>query len=105
MSFTYCKSCGYKNVYSLQPPNFCASCGEPMAQSTNKVMAKNKNIIKHKIDDEEGEDIFEVPNVSRLKYQILNAKSSARKFKLSELAPGLNLQTEDQSSNEPQEGE
>lgn len=105
MSFTYCKSCGYKNVYSLQPPNFCASCGVSMAQSANKAMVKNKNIIKHRIDDEEGEDIFEVPNVSRLKYQILNAKGSARKFKLSELAPGLASQAEDQLNNEPQEGE
>ena len=30
MAFTYCSSCGTKIEFSLQRPNFCTNCGEPL---------------------------------------------------------------------------
>ena len=33
MAFTYCKSCGYKNMYTLSAPKFCGGCGSELSGS------------------------------------------------------------------------
>jgi hypothetical protein len=30
MSYTYCKTCGHKNLYATQVPKFCNNCGETL---------------------------------------------------------------------------
>ena len=56
MSFTYCKSCGYKNTYAIQPPNFCSSCGEPLGGISRAMPQVNNKPSRRTIDDEDGED-------------------------------------------------
>lgn len=99
MSFTYCKSCGHKNLYSLQVPKFCGSCGQEMGglnkalPNLTKVRASNKRTppqkVNDQIDDQDGEDIFEVPEVKNFKCTFSSESSSGRKIKLADLVPNL----------------
>ena len=76
MPFTYCQECGSKNEYTLKKPNFCASCGHPFNPAMSK---KNegeeyekeaiKKVSQADLDDE-GSDIFHVPQLSKLDYEI-----------------------------------
>ncbi len=38
MAFMYCQSCGTKLEYSINPPNFCSSCGAPMGSASSHSM-------------------------------------------------------------------
>lgn len=76
MPFTYCQECGSKNEYTIKKPNFCASCGHPInssasSQTEGKVYKKEavKEISQANLDDE-GSDIFHVPQLSKLEYEI-----------------------------------
>lgn len=54
---------------------------------------------KRTIDDEDGEDIFDVPSVANFKCKILN-NDSGRKVKLSDLVPDLEQRGESPTVNE-----
>lgn len=43
MNKVFCVSCGFKNVYEVTKPKFCASCGTAIAGVKNPVLA-NQNI-------------------------------------------------------------
>lgn len=75
MLSTYCQNCGAKNEYRFKKPNFCASCGEPLSSNQEQAI---QNKVKSKLparkiessSDEEGTDIYEVPEISKLEYEI-----------------------------------
>lgn len=99
MSFTYCKSCGHKNVYSLTPPNFCSGCGVSLG-SASKVMP-TKKVRRQKnqptpVDFEDGEDINSVPDISNFKCSISNDGSYKNKMKLGDIVPNIDQVAKDQ---------
>ena len=88
MAFKYCKSCGYKNIYTLNPPNFCAGCGDSFdsthtakaskakKSSVNRgrvVVDKSGEISRHdqyEDFDPDGLDVWEVPKIKKLSYSV-----------------------------------
>lgn len=80
---TYCQHCGTKIEYRFQKPNFCTSCGQPLhgeARDQSSIPTQN-NATKvtqasMEIHDEDGTDVFEVPRISRLDYEIEVSTSS-----------------------------
>ena len=70
MSSIYCPSCGFKNSFTSARPNFCSSCGQPFS-SFAKVAPKqpDTSVSDHDLD-EEGSDIYDVPDVSKLDVDI-----------------------------------
>ena len=63
----YCPSCGSKNLFAATRPKFCSSCGEPFSVSDVLPSKKKKEIVDI---DEEGSDIFNVPNIANLQFDI-----------------------------------
>ena len=90
MLSTYCQHCGSKNEYSSVKPKFCSSCGQMLAGDYNEARNVQPTVNKalpqrsHQIDDEDGTDIFEVPNISRLEYDIEISQDS---FTLGSILP------------------
>ena len=90
MLSTYCQHCGSKNEYRLAKPKFCSNCGQPLSGEkvdTPKPQEKLKNhsrAIETSIDDEDGTDVFEVPHIDGLEYEI---EVSANTFKLGSILP------------------
>jgi hypothetical protein len=100
MAFSYCPHCGFKNMYSLQPPNFCGGCGEELKilsaakqtsstasvakQRNQGLSTKKRRPIPSQEDDPEGLDIYEVPNISKLSYSI---ERDSNKFSLKDIIP------------------
>ena len=78
MLSTYCQNCGGKNEYTVTKPKFCSSCGEPLTQGL--VEARGITPLKKtysqvrttqtEVHDEDGTDIYEVPDISNLEYEI-----------------------------------
>jgi hypothetical protein len=78
MLSTYCQHCGSKNEYSTVKPKFCSHCGQSLngeldqakasAQSKPSFFARKP--IQQEIHDEDGTDVYEVPNISKLEYDI-----------------------------------
>lgn len=63
----YCPSCGFKNLFVATRPKFCSSCGEPF--SAGDVLPRKKE--KEAVDiDEEGSDVFDIPNIAKLEVDI-----------------------------------
>lgn len=91
MLSTYCQHCGSKNEYSSVKPKFCSSCGQMLAGDFNeartntKTVSKKVNTVKSENYDEEGSDIYEVPNISKLEYDI--EVSSGSTFTLGSIMP------------------
>jgi hypothetical protein len=88
MPSTYCSSCGHKMSYTLQKPKFCNECGQSLAtlkpsfvkQAEPKLSEENpKNI------DPEGLDIYEVPDIQKLEYEIEHDTNAS--FTLGSLMP------------------
>ena len=46
MSYLYCQSCGSKNSYIGDKPNFCSSCGDGVGGVAQATRAPARNIIK-----------------------------------------------------------
>ena len=73
MLSTYCQSCGSKNEYRFDKPKFCSNCGSPLdpfvkiEQKTSKKVQKNKAEVE---EDEDGLDIYEVPDIQNLDVEI-----------------------------------
>ena len=98
MSFTYCKLCGHKNLYSVEVPKFCGGCGAPLkeASAPEKKQASAVKRIKRtrpmeNVDqhEEEGTDIEHVPQIKNLQYEVLNTDSHARVMKIEDLIPEI----------------
>ena len=86
MLSTYCQNCGSKIEYRFDKPKFCSNCGSPLdpsakiEQKTSKKVQKNKAEI---VDDEDGLDIYEVPDIENLDVEI--DMSDANSFTLGSL--------------------
>ena len=86
MLSTYCQECGSKNEYTLQRPKFCGNCGSPLSSDVKKGLHEKKKAPPKRYQarareseiDEEGTDIFEVPNVSNFEYEIEYDKPTNR---------------------------
>ena len=77
MAFTYCPKCGFKNLYSVTPPNFCGGCGDSIGGSLAKKKIKpsatnkrNRASEQNNSDDPDGSDVYEVPEINSLAYTI-----------------------------------
>lgn len=89
MAFSYCPHCGFKNMYSMQAPKFCGGCGESLSilsAAKIKTAAPGKATSRRTetVDDPDGVDIYEVPDISKLSYSI---ERDSNKFDLKDLIP------------------
>lgn len=98
MSFTYCKSCGHKNVYAVHAPNFCGSCGVSLGSTAKSAPLKKiqkparrriERVFKEEEEDQEGLDIDHAPVINNFKCSISSDPSENKKFKLGELIPNI----------------
>lgn len=84
MLSTYCQECGSKNEYRFSKPKFCSNCGHPLSGEESE---RNKNkksppreTRAERIEsdfDEEGTEVYEVPDISRLEYDIETSTSGS----------------------------
>lgn len=88
MKTEYCPSCGAKNLFQLQRPQFCSSCGSAMASAvaSQKATPIKKSPPQLEIDDPDGEDIYEVPDISNLQYEIDLSSLRSKRVTLGSLA-------------------
>ena len=99
MLSTYCQHCGSKNEYRFNKPKFCSNCGQPL--SGEKILKQEPKTKEKKVSvsqdlDEEGTDIYEVPELSSLAYEIdFSDKGS---FRLGSL---FNSQTKESQQSAP----
>jgi len=97
MLSTYCQHCGSKNEYSTVKPKFCSSCGQMLAGDFNEARVVAKTVTKKTIVarsdnyDEEGTDIYELPDISQLEYDIEVSNSST--FTLGSIMPKDSIQS------------
>ena len=89
MAQIYCPDCGYKNQYSINPPNFCGGCGAKLGvsggedaghkkPSSPKRVAKarggrassRRSNLEEGEYDEDSTDIHEVPDIRKLSVDI-----------------------------------
>lgn len=85
MLYTYCQECGSKNEYISQRPKFCGNCGSPLSSDAKKTTLKRK-IIPPKMSqssktesyEEEGTDVFEVPDIKNFEYEVEYDESARR---------------------------
>ena len=83
MAFNYCKSCGYKNMFTLSPPKFCGGCGcsfgstqEPKGSSLKAKPARERVEVNDTYEDfdPDGLDVFSVPKIGKLSYSVEHDK-------------------------------
>ena len=99
MPSTYCQSCGSKHDYKIDKPNFCTSCGEPFSgalkgdKQPEATPKRNRSLESRARSDldEEGTEIYEVPQISKLEYEIDITPSS---FSLGSLFKNVSPQEE-----------
>ena len=65
----FCMSCGAKFKYSLNKPNFCASCGSPLGEEVAKASV-NETVEEKELPGNES------PSISKLEYTINKAPQS-----------------------------
>ena len=77
MASLFCTECGSKNLYTLNKPKFCQSCGHP----TGGVVAKAKlntlqrqPVVRHEVEEEYEEETFR--SLSKLDYEVEYNKSN-----------------------------
>ena len=77
MLSTYCQECGSKNEYISQRPKFCGNCGSPLSSDAKKIAnipkKKSRKLLpdtESQANDEEGTDVFEVPEISNFEYEV-----------------------------------
>lgn len=111
MSFTYCQSCGNKNLYSLALPKFCGSCG--ISLGSKRVSGKKisdaplgETLLPSgntNVDDPDGVDVYEVPDISQLKCTFSSeSPTGSRKMSLKDLVSDSEELTDEVPSHEPQ---
>jgi len=92
MLSTYCQHCGSKNEYSSVKPKFCSSCGQMLAGDFNQARAavpaqQDPDPVSNQsmsIDDPDGTDVYRVPNLRKLEYDI---EVSSSNFTLGSVLP------------------
>jgi hypothetical protein len=99
MSFTYCKLCGHKNLYSVSAPKFCGECGASLTGGSSSVVKpppkrgassrkkRTRDTASLASLDEEGLDIDHVPQLDKLQYEVLDTDSYARVMDMKDLIP------------------
>jgi hypothetical protein len=112
MAFSYCPHCGFKNMYSLQAPKFCGGCGGGLnilsaAKTSSTSTSKSAPIVRaparrapsrdYEVDDPDGTDVYEIPNITKFSYSIEQDKN---KFSLKDMIPLEDLQ-EFQEDDQP----
>ena len=112
MAFSYCPHCGFKNMYSLQAPKFCGGCGVGLnilsaAKTSSTSTSKSAPIVRaparrapsrdYEVDDPDGTDVYEIPNITKFSYSIEQDKN---KFSLKDMIPLEDLQ-EFQEDDQP----
>ena len=101
MAFTYCRSCGYKNMYSLTVPKFCGGCGSELSELSDSKASVLKKPQKEKENmedfDPDGLDIFSIPKITKLSYSIEHSPSN--KMNLEDLVPLEALEEFDEELN------
>ena len=87
MAFKYCKSCGYKNMFTLNPPKFCGGCGDSFdSTQVTKASEQKKSGVKrgrvvvdkgrvsrheeYEDFDPDGLEVWEVPKIGKLSYSV-----------------------------------
>ena len=83
----YCPSCGSGTEYSLNKPQFCASCGSSFtkistASTAKKVFKPVATVQNTKIEEEEEEEYFST-NIDKLDFNI-EGSSRMNHFKIEE---------------------
>ena len=81
MLSTYCQECGSKNEYRFDKPKFCSNCGAPLSpnvsRSSKRPEIKRQEPKRIESDfDEEGTEVYEVPDISELQYDLEISNSS-----------------------------
>jgi len=107
MLSTYCQHCGSKNEYSTVKPKFCSSCGQMLAGDYNeaktstqsKLSAFARKPVQQEVHDEDGTDIYEVPDISRLEYDIEFEQDS--RFTLGSIMPQQQDRTQKKKRGRP----
>lgn len=94
MAFSYCPHCGFKNMYSMQAPKFCGGCGEGLSilSAAKRVSVKPEKKTASRpirprqeiIDDPDGTDVYDVPNITKFSYSI---QQDNNKFSLKDMIP------------------
>lgn len=89
----YCTQCGSPTAYSLSKPKFCSSCGKSFNENfTKNVIATEKPKIQQKNvlprfdvedDDDIGDEVNSVPNISHLNYEVESSKD--KKIKIGDI--------------------
>ncbi len=78
----YCPECGSKHEYKFSPPKFCPNCGSPLGvASLNESKPLNRSISstrKSKAISDDETDAEQVPNISKLQYEIEDFGSSVQ---------------------------
>ena len=73
MATLYCTECGYKNEYSIHPPNFCGGCGvslggkPPLKESKSSTRRRKRREDDYDPDET---DIENLPDISKLDVDI-----------------------------------
>lgn len=104
MLSTYCQHCGSKNEYRFNKPKFCSNCGQPL--SGEKKLKQEPKVSEKKVSvsqdlDEEGTDVYEVPELSSLAYEI--DFSNNESFNLGSLFNNQPIESQ-QSAPKPKRG-
>ena len=103
MTTLYCSECGYKNEYTIHPPNFCGGCGAKLKDSIPDSRKKNKRggrASANKDYDPDETDVDSVPNIGKLEVDV-SYEGQARVFKGEDMAnvPEENLRGRNRGSN------
>ncbi len=88
MPSTYCSSCGHKMDYTLQKPKFCSECGQSLSTLKPSVAKQAEpDPIENNPEnfDPEGSDVYEVPDIQGLQYEIEHDSDTS--FTLGSLMP------------------
>lgn len=92
MNVEYCPSCGAKNFFEINRPQFCCQCRHEMSKMHSNASNRNIGAVRSNnysndfdIDDPDGEDIYEVPNISKLEYSIDLSSMKSKKNSLQSL--------------------
>lgn len=87
MNKVFCVSCGYKNVYEVTKPKFCASCGTPVNGVPAKTLQTKAAVVVDDIDEEIEE--YEEPSIRSLDIRRLRrdivAEANTSKITLTDL--------------------
>ena len=103
MSFTYCKSCGHKNIYAVTPPKFCGGCGASLGSVSQTMPIKKvrrTRVAPEGVDSEDGEDINEIPNIGDFKFSVSNDGLYKEKIKLGQIVPNIDTIAKEQLGDE-----